>query len=187
MDNNIATNSPLKLNKKRTYIIGLAFFGILLMWQVYDSYVSSFLSELFQKTFQTSSAEDVQYLVGVMMALDNVAALVLMPIFGRLSDKTNSKLGKRMPFILIGTFVCAILFPFIPVAFHHSNLVALIILVAMTVAFAMMYRSPAVALMPDLTPKPLRSKANGIINICGYIGGAVPTVLGMFLVLSNYL
>ena len=187
MDNNIANTSPLKLNKKRTYIIGLAFFGILLMWQVYDSYVSSFLSELFQKTFQTSSAEDVQYLVGVMMALDNVAALVLMPIFGRLSDKTNSKLGKRMPFILIGTFVCAILFPFIPVAFHHSNLVALIILVAMTVAFAMMYRSPAVALMPDLTPKPLRSKANGIINICGYIGGAVPTVLGMFLVLSNYL
>ena len=187
MDNTLTKNSPLKLNQKRTYIIGLAFFGILLMWQVYDSYVSSFLSELFQKTFQASSAEDVQYLVGVMMALDNVAALVLMPIFGRLSDKTNTKIGKRMPFILIGTFVCAVLFPFIPVAFHHSNLVALIILVAMTVLFAMMYRSPAVALMPDLTPKPLRSKANGIINICGYVGGAVPTILGMFLVLSNYL
>jgi Na+/melibiose symporter-like transporter len=92
-----------------------------------------------------------------------------------------------MPFILIGTFVCAIIFPFIPVAFHHSNLVALIVLVAMTVLFAMMYRSPAVALMPDLTPKPLRSKANGIINICGYIGGDVPTILGMFLVLSEYL
>ncbi|MBQ9416917.1 MAG: MFS transporter [Clostridia bacterium] len=180
-------SAPFRLNYKRTFIIGLAFFGILLMWQVYDSYVSSFLSELFKKTFSKSDPEEVQYLVGIMMALDNIAAIVLMPLFGKISDRTRTKIGKRMPFILIGTFVCALVFPFIPVAFHHSNLGALIVLVAMTVLFAMMYRSPAVALMPDLTPKPLRSRANGIINICGYIGGAVPTILGMFLVLSNYL
>ena len=176
----------LKLNYKRTFIIGFAFFGILLMWQVYDNYCSTFLSELFMETYGADS-EDVQVLVGIMMAIDNIAALIMMPIFGRLSDRTNTRIGKRMPFILIGTFVCALIFPFIPIAFHYHSLVALISLMAITVFFAMMYRNPAVALMPDLTPKPLRSKANGVINIMGYIGGAVPTLLGMFLVLSKYL
>ena len=81
----------LKLNYKRTFIIGFAFFGILLMWQVYDNYASSFLSELFMDAFHTSNPEDVQYLVGMMMALDNLAALIMMPIFGNLSDKNNTK------------------------------------------------------------------------------------------------
>ena len=187
--------SPLKLNMKRTFIIGFAFFGILMMWQVYDTYVSSFLSELFIKAFNLpsdavnheASAQQVAWLVGIMMAIDNLAALIMMPIFGKLSDKTNTKIGKRMPYILIGTFVVSVTFPFIPVAFHYNNLIAFIILLAITVFVAMMYRNPAVALMPDLTPKPLRSKANGIINIMGYIGGAIPTVLAMFLVLSDYL
>lgn len=181
------SSNPLKLNYKRTFIIGFAFFGILLMWQVYDSYCSTFLSQLFMKTFNTTDSTQVQYLVGVMMAIDNIAALIMMPIFGRLSDKTHTRFGKRMPYIVIGTFVCAVVFPFIPLAFHYSNLAAVISLMAITVFFAMMYRNPAVALMPDMTPKPLRSKANGIINIMGYIGGAVPTLLAMFLVLSQYL
>ncbi|MBO4535451.1 MAG: MFS transporter [Clostridia bacterium] len=176
-----------KLNYKRTFIIGFAFFGILMMWQVYDNYASSFLSELFMDVFHKDNPEDVQYLVGMMMALDNLAALIMMPIFGSLSDKTHTRIGKRMPYILVGTFACAVFFPFMPVAFHYHSLPALIVLMAFTVFFAMMYRNPAVALMPDLTPKPLRSKANGIINIMGYIGGAVPTILGMFLVLSKYL
>ncbi|MCR5741583.1 MAG: MFS transporter [Gammaproteobacteria bacterium] len=180
-------NSTLKLNYKRTFIIGFAFFGILLMWQVYDNYASTFLSELFKEKLGVSNPEQVQYLVGIMMAIDNIAALIMMPIFGNLSDKTNTKIGKRMPYILVGTFVCAVLFPFMPIAFHFSKLWALILLMAMIVFFAMMYRNPAVALMPDLTPKPLRSKANGIINIMGYIGGAVPSILGIFLVLSDYL
>ena len=188
--------APLKLNMKRTFIIGFAFFGILLMWQVYDNYCSSFLSELFIEAFglkwttpdeHKAVAEQVQWLVGIMMAIDNIAALVMMPIFGRLSDKTKSPIGKRMPYILIGTFICAVAFPFIPIAFHHHILGALIPLMAITVFSAMMYRNPAVALMPDLTPKPLRSKANGIINIMGYLGGAIPSVLGIFLSLSSYL
>ena len=182
-----ANPAPFKLNMKRTMIIGFAFFGILLMWQVWDSYCSSFLSEIFMKALGTDDPKQVQYLVGVMMAIDNIAALIMMPIFGHLSDKTNTKIGKRMPYILIGTFVCSAVFPFIPIAFHYNNIVALILLMVITVFFAMMYRNPAVALMPDLTPKPLRSKANGIINIMGYVGGAVPTILGMFLVLSQYL
>ena len=195
---NQTSAAPLKLNMKRTMLIGFAFFGILLLWQVYDSWCPTFLQELFKNSLYPNFAEltlaekeqatkSVQYLVGIMMAIDNLAALILLPIFGRISDKTNTKIGKRMPFILVGTFVCAVAFPFIPVLFHYNSLVGVIIMMAVVVLFAMMYRNPAVALMPDITPKPLRSKANGIINIMGYIGGAFATVVGIVFVLSQYL
>ena len=210
----VSERKPLKLNMKRTFIIGFAFFGILLLWQVYDSWCPTFLAELFAKAFhpdymdlraitiangytatQVDEAirqcnaiiEDQQYLVGIMMAIDNLAALILLPIFGMLSDKTHSKIGKRMPYILVGTFVCSVAFPFIPLLFHFNNVGGVIAMMAIVVLFAMMYRNPAVALMPDITPKPLRSKANGIINIMGYIGGAFATVVGIFFVLSQYL
>ena len=177
---------PLKLNYKRTFIIGFAFFGILLLWQVYDSWCPTFLTELFKSAFNTENEKEVQYLVGMVMALDNLAALIMLPIFGRLSDKTHTKIGKRMPYILAGTFLCALVFPFIPVFVHYNSLAGTIITMAIVVFFAMMYRNPAVALMPDITPKPLRSKANGIINIMGYIGGAFATVVGLIFVYSNY-
>ena len=178
---------PFKLNYRRTMLIGFAFFGILLLWQVYDSWCPTLLTQLFKNTFGIEDEKQVQYLVGVMMAIDNLAALILLPIFGRLSDKTRTPIGKRMPYILVGTAVCAIAFPFIPVFYHYNNVGGVISMMLITVVFAMMYRNPAVALMPDVTPKPLRSKANGIINIMGYIGGAFATVLGIFFVLSDYL
>ena len=182
-----AQAKPLKLNYKRTFTIGFAFFGILLLWQVYDTWCPTFLTELFKTAFNKSESADVQYLVGVMMALDNLAALILLPIFGKLSDKTKSPMGKRMPYILVGTFICSVTFPFIPVFFHQNNLAGTIAMMAIVLIFAMMYRNPAVALMPDMTPKPLRSKANGIINIMGYIGGAFATVVGMVFILTDYL
>ncbi|MBO6261849.1 MAG: MFS transporter [Bacilli bacterium] len=205
MEQTVSNQSTFKLNYKRTFLIGFAFFGILLLWQVYDLWCPTFLTEMFAKAFypeyealrQINTADaikqcgdiikKVQYPVGIMMAIDNIAALILMPVFGHLSDKTNTKIGKRMPYILIGTFVCAIAFPFIPVLFHFNQLAGVIIMMAVVVLFAMMYRNPAVALMPDITPKPLRSKANGIINIMGYIGGAFATVVGLVFVLSRYL
>ncbi len=187
MDNQVQEQTPLKLNYKRTFIIGFAFFGILLLWQVYDSWCPTFLTELFKNAFGSANEKEVQYLVGIMMALDNLAALILLPIFGKLSDKTHTRIGKRMPYILVGTVVSAIAFPFIPVLFHYNNLVGTIIMMGIVVCFMMMYRNPAVALMPDMTPKPLRSKANGIINIMGYIGGACATIVGIFFVLSQYL
>ena len=172
--------SAFKLNYKRTFIIGFAFFGILLLWQVYDSWCTPFLTELFKSKLGIEDEKQVQYLVGIMMAIDNLAALVLLPIFGALSDKTNTRIGKRMPYIAVGTIVCCAVFPLIPLFFSQSNLAGVIVCMAVVVLFAMMYRNPAVALMPDMTPKPLRSKANGIINIMGYIGGAFATVLGIF-------
>ncbi len=188
----------MKLNKKRTCLIGFAFFGILLLWQVYDSWCPTFLTDIFaRRMYGFSSAElkaadpakilNVQWIVGIIMACDNLAALILLPIFGNLSDKTHTSIGKRMPYILTGTFVAAVAFPFIPLFFHNNNIVGMVIMMAIVLMFMMMYRNPAVALMPDITPKPLRAKANGIINIMGYLGGAAATVLGIFLKLSDYI
>ena len=193
-----AAPGGLKLNYKRTFLIGFAFFGILLLWQVYDSWCPTFLTDIFaRRMYGLSSAElkagdpdkilNVQWIVGIIMACDNLAALILLPIFGNLSDKTKTPIGKRMPYILAGTFVAAVAFPFIPLFFHHNNIVGMVIMMGVVLLFMMMYRNPAVALMPDITPKPLRAKANGIINIMGYLGGAFATVLGIFLVLSSYI
>ncbi len=188
----------LKLNYKRTALIGFAFFGILLLWQVYDSWCPTFLTDIFAKTYYgMTSAElkasdpdkilNVQWIVGIIMACDNLAALILLPIFGNLSDRTKTPIGKRMPYILIGTFVSAVAFPFIPLFFHYNNIGGMVSMMAIVLIFMMMYRNPAVALMPDITPKPLRAKANGIINIMGYFGGAFATVVGLVFVLSSYI
>ena len=188
----------LRLNYKRTALIGFAFFGILLLWQVYDSWCPTFLTDIFARNiYGMNSAElkasdpdkilNVQWIVGIIMACDNLAALILLPIFGNLSDKTKTPIGKRMPYILVGTFVSAVAFPFIPLFFHYNNVVGMVAMMAIVLLFMMMYRNPAVALMPDITPKPLRAKANGIINIMGYFGGAFATVLGLVFVLSKYI
>jgi len=188
----------LKLNYKRTALIGFAFFGILLLWQVYDSWCPTMLTEIFQNSKlinlifgENNDTEarklEVQWLVGIVMACDNLAALILLPIFGSLSDKTKSPIGKRMPYILIGTLVSAIAFPFIPFFFHKNNTIAMVVIMAIVLIFMMMYRNPAVSLMPDITPKPLRAKANGIINIMGYFGGAFAAIIGIFLKITDYL
>ena len=193
-----APSSSLKLNTRRTALIGFAFFGILLLWQVYDSWCPTFLTDIFARSiYALSSAElkasdpekllHVQWIVGIIMACDNLAALILLPLFGKLSDRTSTPIGKRMPYILVGTFVSAVAFPFIPLFFHRNNVFGMVAMMAVVLLFMMMYRNPAVALMPDITPKPLRAKANGIINIMGYFGGAFATVLGILFVLSNYI
>ena len=190
---------PLKLNYRRTFLIGFAFFGILLLWQVYDSWCPTFLTDIFaRRMYDLSSAAllasgeaekilNVQWIVGIVMACDNLAALILLPIFGNLSDRTHTRIGKRMPYILTGTLVSALAFPLIPLLFHHNQVTGMLVVMGVVLIFMMMYRNPAVALMPDITPKPLRAKANGIINIMGYLGGAFATVLGVFLVLSRYI
>ena len=198
MKNSKSYSGGLRLNYKRTFLIGFAFFGILLLWQVYDSWCPTFLTDIFaRRMYDLSSAElktadpdkilNVQWIVGIIMACDNLAALILLPVFGNLSDRTRTPIGKRMPYILIGTMVSAIAFPFIPLFFHNNNIVGMVIMMAIVLMFMMMYRNPAVSLMPDITPKPLRAKANGVINIMGYFGGAFATVLGIFLKLSEYI
>lgn len=114
------------------------------------------------------------------MAADNVLALFLLPFFGTLSDRTRSRLGKRTPYILAGTAAAVILLNILPVldnsyyAFPSpGKMAAFIILLGLLLIAMGTYRSPAVALMPDVTPKPLRSRANAIINLMGAVGGII--------------
>lgn len=172
----------LKLNNKRTFLVGFAFFTILMLWQVYNYYCPLFLESLL-KTYKGDS--DYHYIIGLIMALDNVLALFMLPIFGSLSDKTKSKMGKRMPYIIVGTIISLIAFPFIPFLFLKNSLVGVILMMAIILIAMNVYRSPAVALMPDITPKPLRSKANAIINFVGYIGAIIGSVLTMIFSIKN--
>ena len=249
----------MKLNYKRTILVGFAFFLISVFWQAYDSTIPVILTNKFGMS-QTWS--------GVIMALDNILAVFLLPLFGTMSDKCGTKYGKRTPFIIFGTVVAAValvglsfvdnaqlnnisavsaiddsaaleavydaqadnellspegetfvlsdLFTreefaairtkvtdpdtakevtnadytqYVAPARHAyawettmKNAVPLILFVALllVVLLAMStFRSPAVALMPDVTVKPLRSKANAVINLMGTAGGILVLILGM--------
>lgn len=173
MNNSTIETPKLKLNYKNTFFIGSAFFVILMLWQMYNHYCPLFLEYLLiEKTGHSN-----EFLIGCIMAADNILAIIMLPIFGNLSDKTNTKYGKRMPYILIGMLASAVLFPLIAIMFYLGKLVGVIIMMLVILIIMNMYRNPAVALMPDVTPKPLRSKANGIINLVGYLGGIVAALL----------
>ena len=161
----------MKLDTKRTFLVGFAFLAITAFWQMYDGLIPKILTDTFNLSPTVS---------GIIMAADNVLALFLLPLFGRLSDKCRSPLGKRRPFIIIGMIATMVLMIWIPIidnsyfAFPSLTKIILFIgvlaLLLLTMSF---YRSPSVALMPDITPKPLRSKANAIINLMGAVGGVL--------------
>ena len=161
----------MKLNNKRTVLVGLAFLSICAFWQMYDNVVPLILT----KTFHLNESFS-----GAIMAADNVLALFLLPFFGTLSDRTNTKIGKRTPYILGGTLAAVILLNILPLldnsyyaAASAGKMVAFIVVLGLLLIAMGTYRSPAVALMPDVTPKPLRSRANAIINLMGAVGGII--------------
>ena len=247
----------MKLNYKRTILVGFAFFLICAFWQAYDNTIPLILTNKFGMS-QTWS--------GVIMALDNVLALFLLPLFGAISDRSHSKKGRRTPFIVVGTLIAAVALvglsfvdlaqlnnikdvsaiddPAALVTIYekekdetlltpdgarftlserftqeefsairsqiqegektHTNpdytnyvvparqayawqvtaespatLVFFIVLLLVVLVSMATFRSPAVALMPDVTVKPLRSKANAIINLMGSAGGILVLALGM--------
>ena len=199
----------MKLNYKRVILVGMAFFLISAFWQAYDAIIPLILTNHFGLP-QTAS--------GAVMSIDNILAVFMLPLFGALSDKVRTKMGKRTPFILIGTLVATASFVGLtlidnyqlaqvvaagvpaleqgamvdaefaevvrkatveltianPLPFLGFIATLLVVLVAMAT-----FRSPAVALMPDVTIKPLRSKANAIINLTGTAGGIIVLALGM--------
>jgi len=163
----------MKLNYKRTFLVGLAFLSISAFWQMYDSIVPLIL----QNTFHLNES-----LIGGLMAIDNVLAVFLLPIIGTLSDKVDTPLGKRTPFIIGGTAAAVCLMMLLPYANRTHNLVLFVVALGMTLISMAMYRSPAVALMPDLTPKPLRSSANAVINLMGAVGSVYSLILISLLV-----
>ena len=244
----------MKLNTKRTILVGFAFFLICTFWQAYDNVIPMILTNKFGMS-QTWS--------GVIMAIDNVLALFLLPLFGILSDKCKSRHGRRTPFIVAGTLVAVAAFVSLsfvdaaqlknidhissiddPAALETiydsqadatlqtpegetfvlkdvftreefaqirlqaedgstnpdytdyvvparqacaaavtredpSTLILFIALLLVALISMATFRSPAVALMPDVTVKPLRSKANAIINLMGTAGGILVLVMGI--------
>lgn len=162
-----------KLNYKKTFILGFGFFAISLVWPLYNNYVPLFLEK-----FVSSST-----LIGGIMTLDNILAIFLIPFISNLSDNTNTRFGRRMPFILIGLPLSAILFIILPFT-THSFLLMMIVLTVLNVVMAI-YRGPTVALMPDLTPPELRSEANGIINFMGGLAAVVVLIGGSFMYKVN--
>ncbi len=187
----------MKLDYKRTLCVGFAFFLITMFWQAYDTLVPKILCDKFGLSHTVS---------GGIMALDNILALFLLPLFGALSDRTHTRFGRRTPYILIGTLLSAV--AFIALAFvdamqttrvshidyndasisekaaaivaeNPTLLLWFIALLCVLLLSMALFRSPAVALMPDVTPKPLRSRGNAVINLMGAIGGIIVLVLGI--------
>ena len=161
----------MKLNNKRTILVGLAFLSICAFWQMYDNVIPLILRETFGMD---------ESLTGAVMAIDNILALFLLPFFGALSDKSRSRLGRRTPYILCGTAAAVILMNLLPMLDNSYaaqaapfKFVSFVVVLGLLLIAMGTYRSPAVALMPDVTPKPLRSKANAIINLMGALGGII--------------
>ncbi len=166
----------MKLNYKRTILIGLAFMSILAFWQFYDQVIPYLL----EYTFKLGTFE-----ANAIMSIDNILAIFMLPLFGAISDKTKTKLGKRTPYILFGTIISSFLLVFLGVLEESKNFWGFIIVLMAILVTMSVYRTPAVAYMPDVTEKPLRSKANAIINLVGYIGGIFSTVVMMFMLKSE--
>lgn len=162
-------------NKKKIFILGFGFFGVSIIWAMYNAYVPIFL-----KSFQLTS-----FIIGIIMTVDNIFAILLLPFLGALSDRTRTRLGRRRPYILAGAPLAMLFFFLIPYARLFENLALMmftIILMNLSMAF---FRTPVVALMPDITPSHFRSQANGIINFMGGLGALLVFFAGKPLYDSN--
>lgn len=157
----------MKLNYKKTILVGFAFFLISAFWQAYDKTIP----QLLEYKFGMSQTES-----GIIMSLDNVLAVFMLPLFGGLSDKVKTKYGKRTVFIFFGTICSVISFIFIPLIGNVWLFIGILLITLISMAT---FRSPAVALMPDVTVKPLRSKGNAVINLMGTAGGLLVLALGI--------
>ncbi len=162
-------------DKKKIFILGFGFFGISIIWAMYNAYVPIFL-----KSFKLTS-----FIIGIIMTVDNIFAVLLLPFLGALSDRTRTRLGRRRPYILTGAPLAMLFFLLIPYTRLYENLALMmstIIIMNLAMAF---FRTPVVALMPDITPSQFRSQANGIINFMGGLGALLVFFAGKPLYDSN--
>lgn len=160
----------MKLNTKRVLLVGLVFFSISLLNNVHDNTTNIILTQEFNIS---------QSIKGFIMAIDNILALFMLPLFGKLSDKCTSRLGKRKPFVIAGTIGGCIFLLLFPIALQYNSLAMFITFICLYLVAMATYRSAGVSIMSDVTIKPLRSKANAIINLCGagaFVAGALITM-----------
>ncbi len=157
----------------RIFVLGFGFFGVSVIWGVYNAFVPIFLADKFKLA---------PAFIGFFMTLDNIAALFIQPPVGAWSDRLRTPIGRRMPFILVGAPIGALAFGLIPVAAVLPLFVACTSTLLLSMAF---WRTPVVALMPDITPSPYRSQANGIINFMGGVGAIISFLGGSVLYKMN--
>ena len=145
----------------KTFLLGFGFLGVSVVWAMYNAYVPVFL----KSTFELRSS-----VIGGIMTIDNIFAILLLPLLGALSDRTRSRLGRRRPYILVGSILALVFFVLIPYANLYQVLgLMMLTIILMNLSMAL-FRSPVIALMPDITPSRFRSQANGIINFMGGLG-----------------
>ncbi len=189
----------LKLDYKKTFLLGFGFLGVSLMWVLYNSYVPVFLQAGNPAFEGTPGATTVGFglsagLTGIIMTLDNIAAFFIQPVIGVMSDRTRSRFGRRMPYILTGVPIAVVAFALIPIAVNQipaalsgqtaalgGQLAFFMITIGVFLLAMAAFRTPVIALMPDITPSPLRSKANGVINLMGGVGALLATFGGSML------
>jgi maltose/moltooligosaccharide transporter len=163
----------MKFNYGKIFLLGFGFFGVSVVWSVYNAFVPIFLANRFDLA---------PAWIGFFMTLDNIAALFIQPPVGAWSDRLRTPIGRRMPFILVGAPISALAFGIIPVAAVLPLFVACTSTLLLSMA---LWRTPVVALMPDITPSPKRSQANGIINFMGGVGAIIAFLVGSTLYKQN--
>lgn len=165
-----------KFSYWKIFLLGFGFFGISVLWPLYNAYVPIFL-----KDFSLSS-----FVIGIVMTIDNIFAIIMLPYIGTLSDQTRTRLGRRRPYILIGAPLGALFFALIPLMRNlHSLFLMMAVIIVMNFSMAL-FRSPVIALMPDITPSSYRSQANGIVNFMGGFGALLAYFAGKPLYDANY-
>ena len=196
-----------KLHVGHTILTGFAFLTTSIAWAIYDPYITKILNRLLTESifitnlsaklneafpvlaeFAKTQGQDVNaagggitlvpLFIGIIMTFDNIFGVIFQPTFGKLSDRCRSKLGKRRPFIVYGAPVSAILFAVIPWVALKSTLPVTMLFIILFVFSMSLWRAPAVALMPALTPPHLRSEGNAIINLMGGVGSVIGMVAG---------
>ena len=200
-------SEKLKLDIKKTILIGFGFMSTSIAWAIYDPYITKILNavlsnnatinawsaelmEKFPALLEFSKAQGnagfslVPLFIGIIMTFDNIFGVIFQPTFGKISDRCHSKFGKRRPFIFFGAPISALIFALIPVVFLSNGSLPLLMTTVILFVFTMsLWRAPVVALMPDLTPSELRSEGNAIINLCGGAGSLVGMIAGTIITL----
>ena len=158
--------TKLRLNYWQIIFIGFGFLASSLTWAVYNAQVPLILDERFSLS---------RTLIGTIMTIDNFFGVILQPLIGTWSDNTHSRFGRRLPWIALGLPICALLFTLVPL----QTVLWQFMLVIVSFNFIMaLWRSPVVSIMPDVVPSPLRSEANGIINLMGGVGSIIAFYYG---------
>lgn len=156
----------MRFNYGKIFLLGFGFFGVSVIWSIYNAFVPVFLANKFGME---------PAVIGFFMTLDNIAALFIQPPVGAWSDRLRTPIGRRMPFILVGAPIGAAVFGLIPLV----NVLPLFVACTTTLLLSMaLWRTPVVALMPDVTPSQFRSQANGIINFMGGLGAIIAFLIG---------